>query len=47
MPVEQDVLVVAPDVSTMERMVRDSQRAMARYLNIDRRKVKRIIEQVE
>ena len=41
---------VAPDVPTLERTVRDrhsaghSQRAIARDLNIDRRKVKRIIE---
>src|SRR5258708_2707517 len=46
----QDVPPVVPDVPTLERTVRDrheaghSQRAIARDLNIDRRKVKRLIE---
>jgi hypothetical protein len=48
---ERDVPPDVPDVPTLERMVRDrhnaghSQRAIARDLNVDRRKVKRIIEQ--
>lgn len=48
---EQDVPPLVPDVPTLERAVRDrhgaghSQRAIARDLNIDRRRVKRIIEQ--
>jgi hypothetical protein len=47
-----DVPPVAPDVPALEHVVRDrheaghSQRAIARDLSIDRRKVKRIIEQV-
>ena len=49
--VEQDVSPVEPDAPALERAVRDrhdaghSQRAIARDLNIDRRKVKRIFEE--
>jgi hypothetical protein len=49
--VEQDVPPAVLDVPTLERSVRDlhgaghSQRAIARDLNVDRRKVKRIIQQ--
>jgi hypothetical protein len=49
--VEHDVPPMVPDAPTLERAVHDrhcaghSQRAIARDLNIDRRKVKRIIEQ--
>jgi hypothetical protein len=49
--VEQGVSPVVPGVPALERSVRDlhdaghSQRAIARELSIDRRKVKRIIEQ--
>jgi ribosome-binding protein aMBF1 (putative translation factor) len=48
---ESDAPPMVPDVPTLERVVRDrhdaghSQRAIAHDLNIDRRKVKRIIEQ--
>ena len=48
---ECDVPPEAPDAPALERAIRDlhdaghSQRAIARDLNIDRRKVKRIIEQ--
>jgi hypothetical protein len=48
---EHDAPPVAPDVPTLEHSVRErydaghSQRAIARDLKIDRRKVKRIIEQ--
>jgi ActR/RegA family two-component response regulator len=48
---ERDEAPMAVDVPALERTVRDrhdagqSQRAIARDLNIDRRKVKRIIEQ--
>lgn len=48
---QQDLPPLVPDASTLERTVRDrhgaghSQRAIARDLSIDRRKVKRIIEQ--
>jgi hypothetical protein len=49
--VEQDVPLVVPDVPALVRSVREmhdaghSQRAIARDLNIDRRNVKRLIEQ--
>jgi hypothetical protein len=49
--VEPDVPPMVPDVPTLERVVVDrhdtghSQRAIARDLRIDRRKIKRIIEQ--
>jgi DNA-binding transcriptional regulator LsrR (DeoR family) len=48
---EQDAPLAAPDAPTLERAVHDrheaghSQRAIARGLSVDRRKVKRIIEQ--
>ena len=48
---EQDVTPLVPDAPTLERAVRDlhdvghSQRTIARDLVIDRRKVRRIIEQ--